>query len=120
MAQTAPKTIDEYIAGFPPEVQMLLQQVRLTVRQAAPDAQEVIKYGIPTLVLKGNMLSYAAYKKHIGIYPTPAGDEQFRKEVAVYRAAKSTVRFPLDKPLPLELLSRLVKFRLKEHLKQPG
>ncbi|MCI0603535.1 DUF1801 domain-containing protein [bacterium] len=114
--QTAPSNIDEYIAGFPHDVQEILEKVRLTIRKAAPDAEEAIKYGIPTLTLKGNLLSFAAYKRHIGVYPAPSGDAKFRKELSVYRAAKSTVRFPLDKPIPFGLLTKLVKFRVKEHL----
>lgn len=116
--QTAPKNIDEYIAGFPHEVQEILERVRLTIRKAAPDAEETIKYQIPTYTLKGNLLSFAAYKKHIGVYPMPAGNEKFRKELSVYRAGKSSARFPLDKPIPFGLISKIVKFRVKEHLER--
>lgn len=116
--QPAPRNIDEYIAGFPPDVQEILEKVRLTIRKAAPDAEEAIKYLIPTYVLNGNLLSFAGYKKHIGLYPAPAGDEKFKEELAVYRSAKSTVRFPLDQPIPFGLISRLVKFRVKEHLEK--
>jgi len=111
-----PKTIDEYIAGFPRDVQEILKRLRLTIRKAVPDAEETIKYQIPTLTLKGNLLSFAAYKKHIGVYPVPAGNEKFRKAISVYRAEKSSVRFPLDQPIPFDLISQLVKFRVKEHL----
>lgn len=114
--QTAPKNIDEYIAGFPDDVQEILEKVRRTIRKAAPDAQETIKYQIPTYTLKGNLLSFAAYKKHIGLYPAPAGDKKFNKQLSVYKAAKSTVRFPLDKPIPYDLISRLVKYRVKDQL----
>jgi len=113
---TSSQTIDDYIAGFPPEVQARLEQVRLTIRQAAPDAKETIKYQIPTFTLNGNLLSFAAYPKHIGVYPAPAGNAKFRKALAVYRAGKSSVRFPLDKPIPDDLLGQLVKFRVKEQL----
>lgn len=116
--QTAPKSIDEYIAGFPHEVQEILEKIRLTIRKAAPDAEETIKYQIPTYTLKGNLLSFAAYKKHIGVYPMPAGNEKFRKELSVYRAGKSSARFPLDKPIPFGLISKVVKFRVKEHLER--
>ncbi len=114
--QTIPKTMDEYIAGYPPDVQVILEKVRRTIRKAAPDAQEAIKYLIPTFTLQGNLLSFAAYKKHIGVYPAPAGDERFRSELSAYMAGKSTVRFPLDKPIPFDLISAIVKFRVKEHL----
>lgn len=116
--QPAPRNIDEYIAGFPHDVQKTLKKIRLTIRKAAPDAQEAIKYQMPTFTLKGNLLSFGAYKKHVGFYPAPAGNEQFRKDLSVYRAGKSTVRFPLDKPIPLDLISKLVKFRVKEHLER--
>ncbi len=116
--QSPPRNIDEYIAGFPPEVQEILEKVRLTIRKAVPDAEEAIKYLIPTYVLNGNLLSFAGYKKHIGLYPAPAGDEKFKEELSVYRSAKSTVRFPLDQPIPYGLISRLVKFRVKEHLEK--
>jgi uncharacterized protein YdhG (YjbR/CyaY superfamily) len=115
---TTPKDIDEYIAGYPAEVQKILERVRRTVRKAAPKAEEAIKYGIPTLTLDGNLVSFAAYKKHIGLYPTPAGDETYQKECARYKAEKSTLRFPLDEPIPYDLISRTVKFRVKEHLER--
>jgi len=114
--QTAPKNIDEYIAGFPPDVQEILEKVRLMIREAAPLADETIKYRIPTFTLKGNMLSFAAYKKHIGLYPVPSGTEKFRQELSPYKAAKSTARFPLGKSMPYALISELVRFRVKEHL----
>jgi uncharacterized protein YdhG (YjbR/CyaY superfamily) len=116
--QTAPRNIDEYIAGFPHDVQEILEKMRLTIRKAAPDAEETIKYQIPTFTLKGNLLSFAAYKKHIGFYPAPAGNEKFRKELSIYRTGKSSIRFLLDKPIPFGLISRLVKFRVKEHLER--
>ncbi len=109
-----PRTIDEYIAGFPRDVQVILRQIRLTIRKAAPEATETIKYQIPTFTLQGNLVSFAAYKNHIGIYPVPRGTERFQKQVAVYKSAKSTVRLPLDKPVPFELIRSLVKFRVKE------
>jgi len=111
-----PKTIDEYIATFPADVQEHLEKIRMTIRKAAPDAQEAIKYAIPTFTLNGNMISFAAYKKHIAIYPAPGGNEKFQKELAPYRTAKSTVELPLDKPMPYGLITKLVKFRVKEHL----
>jgi uncharacterized protein YdhG (YjbR/CyaY superfamily) len=111
-----PKDIDEYIAGYPKDVQAILQRVRRTIRKAAPGVEETIKYEIPTYTLKGNLISFGAFKSHIGIYPVPAGTKEFQKELAPYRAQKSSVRIPLDKPIPYDLISRLVKFRLEEHL----
>src|SRR3972149_3287384 len=116
--QTAPKNIDEYIAGFPNDVQEILEKIRRTIRKAAPDAAETIKYQIPTFTLKGNLVSFAAYKKHIGLYPAPRGTEKFQKELSVYKSAKATVRFPLDKPIPFDLISKIVKFRVKENLER--
>lgn len=114
--RTAPKTIDEYIAGFPNEVQQILEKIRRTIRAAAPDARETMKYKMPTFTLKGNLLYFAAYKKHIALYPVPEGTEKFNKKLAVYRAAKSTVRFPLDKPIPYDLIGQIVKLRVKDNL----
>ena len=116
MEQKGPKTIDEYIAGFPKDVQQRLEQVRAAIRAAVPDAQEAIKYQIPTFTLSGNLMSFAAYKGHISLYPAPAGTQKFQRELAPYKAAKSTVRLPLDKPLPLDLVNQVVKYRVKEHL----
>jgi uncharacterized protein YdhG (YjbR/CyaY superfamily) len=116
--QTAPENIAAYIAGFPPEVQKILKQLRLTIRKAAPDAEETIKYQIPTFTLQGNLISFAAYKKHIGLYPAPVGTPKFNRELAAYRAAKSSVRFPLDQPLPFDLISQIVKLRVKENLRR--
>jgi uncharacterized protein YdhG (YjbR/CyaY superfamily) len=114
--QTAPQNIDDYIAGFPHDVQQILEKMRLTIRKAAPDAEETIKYQIPTFTLKGNLLSFAAYKKHIGFYPAPIGNAEFKEELLVYEAGKGTVKFPLDKPIPFDLISKIVKFRVKENL----
>ena len=114
--QTVPQNIDEYIAGFPPDVQEILAKIRLTIRNAAPEAEETIKYQMPTFMLKGNLVYFAAYKKHIGLYPVPRGSEQFKDELSVYEGEKGTVRFPLDKPIPFDLISRIVKFRVTENL----
>jgi uncharacterized protein YdhG (YjbR/CyaY superfamily) len=115
-ANTSPTTIDEYMAGYPPEVQAILKKVRSTIKAAAPDAVEAIKYQIPTFVLNGNLVSFAAYKQHIGLYPIPAGTQKFQKAIAVYRAAKSTLRFPLDEPIPYDLIGQLVKYLVKENV----
>ncbi len=116
--QTVPQTIDEYIAGFPPDVQAILEKIRLTIRKAAPGAEETIKYGMPTFTLKGNLVYFAAFKKHIGFYPVPTGIEKFKKELSVYKGAKGSVQFPLDKPIPFGLISKIAKFRVKENLKR--
>ena len=116
--QTAPKNIDEYIAGFPPDVQEILEKIRMTIREAAPDAEETIKYQMPTFTLKGNLVHFAAFKKHIGFYPAPTGIGRFKNELSVYEGAKGSVRFPLDKPIPYDLISKIVKFRVKENLER--
>ena len=96
--QAAPKNIDEYIAGFPQDVQEILQKIRMTIRKAAPDAEETIKYQMPTFTLKGSLVHFAAHKNHIGFYPTPTGIEEFKQELSIYEGGKGSVRFPLDKP----------------------
>ena len=116
--QTAPKDIDEYIAGFPNDVQKILEKIRITIRKAAPDAEETIKYQMPTYTLKGNLVHFAAFKKHIGFYPAPRGIEAFKDELSVYEGAKSTLRFPLDKPIPFDLISKIVKFRVTKNLER--
>ena len=114
--QTAPKDIDEYIAGFPNDVQEILEKIRMTIRKAAPAAEEAISYKMPTFNLKGQYLIYfAAYKKHIGLYPVPVGDAEFNEEMSAYQAGKGTLQFPLDKPIPYKLISKIVKVRAKEN-----
>jgi uncharacterized protein YdhG (YjbR/CyaY superfamily) len=113
---TAPKTIDEYIAGFPPDVQEILQKIRLTIRKAAPQAQETISYKMPTFTLNGNLVYFAGFKNHIGFYPVPTGIEKFKKELSVYKQGRGSVQFPLDKPIPYGLIRRIVQFRVKENL----
>lgn len=113
--QTAPKNIDEYIAGFPEDVQELLEKVRATIREAAPDAEEAIKYQIPTFTLNGNLVHFAAFKNHIGFYPAPRGIEVFKDELSAYKGAKGSVQFPFGEPIPYDLISRIVKFRAQEN-----
>lgn len=108
--------IDKYIGSFPKEIQVLLQQIRETIRQAAPEAEEAIKYAMPTFVLNGNLVHFAAFKNHIGFYPVPSGIEAFKEELSVYKGAKGSVQFPLDKPMPLSLITKIVKFRVQENL----
>jgi uncharacterized protein YdhG (YjbR/CyaY superfamily) len=115
-AQTTPKTIDEYITRFPPGVQDILQRIRLTIREAAPDAQETISYQMPTFTLKGNLVHFAAFKSHIGFYPVPTGIEAFKGELAVYKQGKGSVQFPLDQPMPYDLIRQIVLFRVQENL----
>jgi len=113
-----PTNIDEYIAGFPPQVQEILQKIRQTIHAAAPEAQETINYAIPTFTLKGNLVHFAAFEKHIGFYPTPSGIERFKEELSAYESAKGSVQFPLDRPIPYDLISTIVKFRLQENLQR--
>lgn len=119
MLDGSPKNIDEYIAGFPHEIQEILKQVRAAIKKAAPDAEEAIKYQIPTFVLNGNLVHFAAFKNHIGFYPTPSGIEAFRDELSYYESAKGSVRFPIDKPMPLSLIEKIVGFRVKEARAKP-
>ena len=111
-------SIDEYIATFPKEIQKILEELRTTIKAAAPDAEEKISYQMPTFFLNGNLVHFAAFKKHIGFYPTPSGIETFQKELSVYEGAKGSVQFPLDKPMPLKLIIRIVKFRVAENIKK--
>ena len=118
--QTTPKNIDEYIALFPNDVQEILEKIRMTIRKAAPDAEETMSYQMPTFTLKGKYLVYfAAYKKHIGFYPAPIGNAEFTEDLSVYESGKGTVKFPFDKPIPFDLISRIVKFRVKKNLERP-
>ena len=108
--------IDDYIAGFPKDIQKMLEEIRATISKAAPDAEEAIKYAMPTFTLHGNLVHFAAFKNHIGFYPAPMGIEAFKKELSVYKGAKGSVQFPLDKPLPLTLISKIVQYRVKKTL----
>ena len=108
-------TIDEYISSFPKNIQKMLEAVRATIHKAAPDAEEAISYAIPTFKLNGNLVHFAAFKNHIGLYPTPNGIEEFEKELSVYNQGKGSVHFPINKPLPLDLISKIVKYRIKKN-----
>ena len=116
MQAPKPNNIDEYIAAFPKHTQQILEQIRTTIKKAAPDAQEAISYAIPTFKLNGNLVHFAAFKNHIGFYPTPMGVDEFRAELSVYKEGKGSVQFPLDQPMPLELITRMVKFRVDKNL----
>ena len=119
MDSIKPENIDQYIFAFPDEVQQILQTVRSTIRQAAPEAQETISYAIPTFTLnKRNLVHFAGFKNHIGFYPAPTGSEAFKEELSAYKTGKGSVQFPLNKPMPLELITRIVKFRVKETLEK--
>ncbi len=109
-------SIDEYIASFPADVQERLRQMRAAIREAAPEAQEKISYQMPTFFLQGNLVHFAAFKNHIGFYPAPRGIEAFKDELAAYEGAKGSVQFPLDQPLPLDLVRRIVQFRVADQL----
>ncbi|MEQ8302693.1 MAG: DUF1801 domain-containing protein [Cyclobacteriaceae bacterium] len=108
------KNIDHYIAGFPKDIQTILSQIRETIRKAAPKAEEKISYGIPTFAQNGNLVHFAAFKNHIGFYATPTGHKAFSSELSKYKQGKGSVQFPLDQPMPLALISRIVKFRVDE------
>ncbi|RAV20852.1 iron chaperone [Paenibacillus contaminans] len=108
-------SIDEYIAQFSQEIQEILQSVRKVIKDSAPEATEKISYQMPTFALHGNLVHFAGYKNHIGFYPAPSGIEAFKKELSVYKGAKGSVQFPLDKPMPYDLISRIVKYRAAEN-----
>lgn len=110
--------IDLYMADFPKETQKRLQQIRETIRKAAPEAEEKIGYGIPTFVWHGNLVHFAGYKHHIGFYPGAAGIATFSKEISAYKQSKGAVQFPLDKPMPLALVTKITKFRIKQNLEK--
>ena len=108
--------IDAYISQFPKDVQAILEKIRKTIRKAAPKAGEIINYGIPTFTLEGNLVHFAGFKSHIGFYPTPSGIEKFKKELSMYEGAKGSVKFPLDEPIPYELIAKITAFRVKQNL----
>ncbi len=110
--------IDEYIALFPVEIQSKLQEIRATIKAAAPDAEEKISYQMPAFAQKGILVYYAPRKNYIGFYPTSSGTQAFEQELSAYEHTKGTIKFPLDKPLPLDLISKIVKFRLAENLQK--
>jgi uncharacterized protein YdhG (YjbR/CyaY superfamily) len=109
------KTIDEYINRFPEDVRRILNELRQTIKEAAPEARETINYQIPTFTLNGNLVHFAAFPNHIGFYPTPSGMEAFKKELSGYKGAKGSVQFPINEPLPLSLIRRIVEYRVKEN-----
>lgn len=112
------KTMDEYIDTFPDDVKRILSELRQTIKEVAPDAEETINYQIPTFTLNGNLVHFAAFENHIGFYPTPSGMEAFKEELSRYKGAKGSVQFPIDEPLPLPLIRRIVEYRVKENLER--
>ena len=114
MNKSSQKSIDEYIGRYPKDIQVILQKIRLTIKRAAPDAKEAISYQIPTFKLGRNLVYFAAFAKHISFFPTSSGITKFKKELGMYETSKGTVRFPIGKPIPYELISRITKFRVKE------
>jgi len=111
-----PTDIDAYISGFPETIQNLLQEIRTTIKKAAPEAEEVISYGMPAFQQNGMLVWFAAFKNHIGFYPIPSGIEAFKEELSAFKGTKGSVHFPFDKPLPVDLISRIVSFRLSENM----
>jgi uncharacterized protein YdhG (YjbR/CyaY superfamily) len=117
----APKSIDEYIATFSPEVQAILEKIRSTIKHAATEAQETISYRIPAFTLHGMLVYFAAFKNHIGLYPPVRGDAKLEKSISIYAGEKGNLKFPLDQPIPYDLIERIVKLRVKQNLsKAPG
>jgi uncharacterized protein YdhG (YjbR/CyaY superfamily) len=112
------KTMDEYIDAFPEDVRRILNELRQTIKEVAPDAEETINYQIPTFTLNGNLVHFAAFPNHIGFYPTPSGMEAFKKELSGYKSAKGSVQFLINEPLPLPLIRRIVEYRVKENLER--
>jgi uncharacterized protein YdhG (YjbR/CyaY superfamily) len=116
--QPKSQNIDEYIAGFPPDIQAILEKVRTTIREAAPNAEETISYQMPAFKQHGNLVYFAAFKKHIGLFPPVTGDEALRDEVAVYAGPKGNLQFPLSEPIPYALIGKIVKVRVREDLER--
>jgi len=116
--KTPAANIDEYIATFPTATQVILQQVRATIKQAAPDAKEAISYAMPAFKLNGNLVYFAGYANHIGFYATPTGNHEFAEDLSKYKTGKGSIQFPINEPMPLDLITRIVKFRLKENLEK--
>ena len=112
------KNIDDYIARYPAEVQAILQSIRETIQKAAPESKETISYMMPTFRLEGNLVHFAAFKNHIGLYPAPSGIDQFRDELSKYEFSKGTIRFPIDQPIPLDLVTKIVQYRVQENLEK--
>ncbi|MFA6469305.1 MAG: DUF1801 domain-containing protein [Bacteroidota bacterium] len=118
MKKTQATTIDEYIEAFPLEIQKKLREMRKVIKATAPEAEEAIKYSIPTFILNGNLAHFAGYQHHIGFYPTPRGIAAFKKELSKYEGGKGTIQFPIDKPLPIALIKKIVRSRVKDNVEK--
>jgi uncharacterized protein YdhG (YjbR/CyaY superfamily) len=119
METKKPISIDEYIGEFPNDIQEILEKVRMTIQKAAPDATEKISYSMPAFEQNGIVVYFAAFKNHIGLYALPSGHEAFQEELSKYKSGKGSVQFPLDKPMPFDLITKIVKFRVKENMEKP-
>jgi uncharacterized protein YdhG (YjbR/CyaY superfamily) len=120
MKNKTPRNIDEYIKKYPEEIQKILQNIRATVRKSAPNAEETICYQIPTFKMEKNLVHFAAFTKHIGFFPTSSGVTRFKKELKAFKTSKGTIQFPLDKPIPYGLISKITKFRVNETIQKRG
>src|SRR4051812_27677701 len=118
MTMNKPTDIDSYIKDYPKNVQDIMQELRSVIKKAAPEAEEKIGYGIPTFTLKGNLVHFGGFKNHVGLYPGAAGIESFKDELAAYEISKGTVRFPIDKPIPFDVITKIVKYRVKQNLEK--
>jgi len=116
-SKVTPQSIDDYISKFTPDIQEILQMIRKVIKGSAPDAEEKISWGMPTFTLHGNLIHFAAHKNHIGLYPSPSGIDSFKVELSEYIGGKGSIRFPIDKPIPYELIGKIVKFRVTENIK---
>jgi uncharacterized protein YdhG (YjbR/CyaY superfamily) len=116
--QQEPKNIDEYISAFSPEIRVILQKIRAAVRSVAPGSEETIKYKMPTFMLNGNLVYFAAFKNHIGFYPPVTGDKRLEKQLSVYEGPKGSLKFPLDEPIPYNLIKKIVELRVRENLER--
>lgn len=116
--KNTPINVDEYIKGFPKEVREILTELRTVIKKTAPDAEEIISYKMPAYKLNGMLVYFAGFKNHVGFYATPTGHEEFKKELSIYKTGKGSVQFPLDKPLPISLITKIVKFRVKQNLER--
>jgi uncharacterized protein YdhG (YjbR/CyaY superfamily) len=119
METKKPSNIDEYIGAFPNDVQEILEKVRATIQKSAPDATEKISYSMPAFEQNGIVVYFAAFKNHIGLYALPSGHEAFKDELSKYKFGKGSVQFPLDKPMPFDLITKIVKFRVQQNLEKP-
>lgn len=115
MIMNKPDNIDEYIASFPEDIQKILQEIRETIQKTAPEATEKISYALPTFYLQGNLVHFAAFTSHIGFYALPSGNREFQEELSKYKTGKGSIQFPLNEPMPLALITKIVKFRVKEN-----